>query len=127
MTAAALAVVAAVVLASVLQPAPPPEPTADETASSAPQDPLSGFVPQVGDLAGTAGDGQVVFTWTNPDPAEGDSYVWAPVTLDGTGAGQRVDTPTVTVPADPGGRTCIEVQLIRSNGGTGEAARGCTP
>ncbi len=125
--AAAAVVVAVVVVASLLQPPPEPEPTDAATESSAPQDPLAGFVPQMGDLTGVVSGSEVVFTWTNPDPAEGDTYVWFPVTLEGTGAGQRVDEPTVTVPADPGGRTCIEVQLVRSNGGTGEPARGCTP
>jgi len=120
-------VVAVVVVASMLQPTAPAEPRASESPSSAPQDPLAGFVPRVGDLAGTAAGADVTFTWTNPNPAEGDSYLWYPVTLDGAAAPQRVEDETVTVPADPSGRTCIEVQLVRANGGAGDAVRGCTP
>ncbi|QCR39211.1 serine/threonine protein kinase [Microbacterium sp. SGAir0570] len=124
---AAALVVALVVVASMLQPSAPAEPQASESPSSAPQDPLAGFVPRVGDLAGAAAGADVTFTWTNPNPAEGDSYLWYPVTLDGASAPQRVEDETVTVPADPSGRTCIEVQLVRANGGAGEAVRGCTP
>jgi hypothetical protein len=124
---AAALVVAVVVVASLLQPTAPAEPAASETPSSAPQDPLAGFVPRVGDLAGAVAGTDVVFTWTNPDPAEGDSYLWYPVTLEGTSTPQRVEGETVTIPADPSGRTCIEVQLVRANGGAGDAVRGCTP
>ncbi|MGZ0066928.1 protein kinase domain-containing protein [Microbacterium arborescens] len=124
---AAALIVAVVVVASMLQPSTPAEPQASESPSSAPQDPLAGFVPRVGDLAGAAAGADVTFTWTNPNPAEGDSYLWYPVTLDGASAPQRVEDETVTVPADPSGRTCIEVQLVRANGGAGDAVRGCTP
>ncbi|GLJ80516.1 serine/threonine-protein kinase [Microbacterium imperiale] len=124
---AAALVVAVVVVASMLQPPATAEPEDSPAPTSAPQDPLAGFVPRVGDLAGAASGDQVTFTWTNPDPVEGDTYLWYPVTLDGAGAPQRVDTATVAVPADPSGRTCIEVQLVRSNGGAGDAVRGCTP
>jgi serine/threonine protein kinase len=124
---AAALVVAVVVVASMLQPTAPAEPAASESPSSAPQDPLAGFVPRVGDLAGAPAGAEVTFTWTNPNPVEGDSYLWYPVTLEGTSAPQRVEDETVTVPADPSGRTCIEVQLVRSNGGAGDAVRGCTP
>ncbi|WP_424449300.1 serine/threonine-protein kinase [Microbacterium arborescens] len=124
---AAALVVAVVVVASLLQPTAPAEPAASETPSSAPQDPLAGFVPRVGDLVGAVAGTDIVFTWTNPDPAEGDSYLWYPVTLEGTSAPQRVEGETVTIPADPSGRTCIEVQLVRANGGAGDAVRGCTP
>lgn len=125
--AAAALVVAVVVVASLLQPPATAEPQESETPSSSPQDPLAGFVPRVGDVAGTASGADVVFTWTNPEPADGDSYLWYPVTLDGTGAPQRVQDTSATVPADPSGRTCVEVQLVRANGGAGEAVRGCTP
>ncbi|MFS0713674.1 protein kinase [Microbacterium sp. 2P01SA-2] len=124
---AAALVVAVVVVASMLQPTAPAEPQASASPSSAPQDPLAGFVPRVGDLAGAVAGADVTFTWTNPNPAEGDSYLWYPVTLDGASAPQRVEDETVTVPADPSGRTCIEVQLVRANGGAGDAVRGCTP
>lgn len=124
---AAALVVAVVVVASMLQPAAPTEPQASAPPTSEPQDPLAGFVPRISDLAGAAAGADVVFTWTNPDPVDGDTYLWYPVTLDGAGAPQRVEGETVTVPADPSGRTCIEVQLVRSNGAAGDAVRGCTP
>ncbi|MDN8547932.1 protein kinase [Microbacterium sp. NM3R9] len=124
---AAVLVVAVVVVASMLQPPATAEPENSPAPTSAPQDPLAGFVPRVGDLAGAASGDQVTFTWTNPDPIEGDTYLWYPVTLDGAGAPQRVEAETIAVPADPSGRTCIEVQLVRSNGGAGDAVRGCTP
>lgn len=124
---AAALVVAVVVVASLLQPPAPADPEASAAPTSEPQDPLAGFVPRISDLAGAAAGADVVFTWTNPDPVDGDTYLWYPVTLDGAGAPQRVEGETVTVPSDPSGRTCIEVQLVRSNGGAGDAVRGCTP
>ncbi|KAA9089429.1 serine/threonine-protein kinase [Microbacterium radiodurans] len=126
--AAALVVVAIVAGATLLRPPAAAESDPTATPTGAPQDPLAGFVPKLGDVAGTAAGADVVFTWTNPDPREGDSYLWYPVTLDGEAAApQRVSEATATLPADASGRTCIEVQLVRENGGAGEATRSCIP
>ena len=123
--ATVLAVVGVVAGASLLTPQPSPTPSTPAVVD--PQDPVDGFVPPVADLAGAVRGGDAVFTWTNPDPAEGDSYVWYPYTLDGEGEQGLVDIESVTLPADASGRTCIAVSLRRDDGTTGEELRACTP
>jgi hypothetical protein len=76
-------------------------------------------VPAPTDLTGTAADGDtVVFTWTNPEPEEGDRYVWGLVVPGEEATLEPVDEPTVTVPAAEGGveRTCLEVTIVRVDG-----------
>ncbi|KAF2411754.1 serine/threonine protein kinase [Microbacterium sp. B35-04] len=103
----------------------PPTPS----ASSKPQDPLSMVVPPVEDVAGAAVDGGVRFTWTNPDPQDGDSYIVEPVSAsDPTTEAQPVDTAEIVVPAVTSGQTCIDVTLVRENGQYQQTpSRGCAP
>ena len=54
-------------------------------------------------------------------------HLWHVVTLSGNGQDERVEATTVTLPADPGGTTCIEVTLLRSTGRAGPVTRECTP
>ncbi|MBN9224038.1 MULTISPECIES: protein kinase [unclassified Microbacterium] len=120
---AAAAVVGAVMLGGGTTPAPPTRPTSD------PVDVVDqGGVPTVVDLAGTVDGASVVFTWTNPDPRKGDVYLWRTV-VPGTAEALAESTdPTVTVPADPTGRTCIEVVLRRANGASAtDSVQGCAP
>ena len=125
--AAAVVVVGGIALgASILAPAVQ-EPVESPPASVAPQDPIGDVVPAVADLTGSVQGADAVFTWTNPDPQEGDAYLWHVVTLSGNGQDERVEATTVTLPADPGGTTCIEVTLLRSTGRAGPVTRECTP
>ena len=125
--AAAVVVVGGIALgASILTPAVQ-EPVESPPASVAPQDPIGDVVPAVADLTGSVQGADAVFTWTNPDPQEGDAYLWHVVTLSGNGQDERVEATTVTLPADPGGTTCIEVTLLRSTGRAGPVTRECTP
>lgn len=103
------------------------DPQRSPSASAVPQDPINDVVPAVEDLAGTVQGADAVFTWTNPDPEPGDGYFWYPYTLQGNGTTARVDEATVTLPADPGGTTCIGVTLVRADGRSGEDIRKCTP
>lgn len=123
--ATVLAVVGVVAGASLLAPQTSPTPTTPAVVD--PQDPVDGFVPAVADLAGTVDGDRAVFTWTNPEPAEGDGYVWYPYTLESEGAQGLVDTETVSLPVDASGRTCIAVSLRREDGTTGDEQRACTP
>ncbi|MBZ6373381.1 MAG: serine/threonine protein kinase, partial [Microbacterium hominis] len=125
--AAAVVVVGGIAIgASILAPAVQ-EPVESPPASVAPQDPIGDVVPAVADLTGSVQGADAVFTWTNPDPQEGDAYLWHVVTLSGNGQDERVEATTVTLPADPGGPTCIEVTLLRSTGRAGPVTRECTP
>ena len=57
-----------------------------------------------------------VFRWTNPDPQDGDRFLWS---RSGTGTAETpVETrqTSVTIPGGPG--TCIEISLVRDSGRT---------
>ncbi|MBU4465004.1 MAG: serine/threonine protein kinase, partial [Actinobacteria bacterium] len=109
-----LAVVLVVSLPAMLAGGVTPSPSASATAK--PVDILPVSVPSPTDLVGTPTAAGVVFTWANPDPQQGDTYLWAVVTGAGDGAVTRATEPTVTVPADASGRTCLSVLTRRSDG-----------
>ena len=70
----------------------------------------------------------VAFTWTNPDPRDGDRYLVGVVTRpDEEPEFEPTAETEVTVPADPSGTTCVEVLLVRENGQSSDAVRGCAP
>jgi serine/threonine protein kinase len=129
--AAALVVVAIIVgvsLPGVLGGTPEPQATEDVTE---PQDVIGLAVPAVEDVVGTPVDGGVRFTWTNPDPQDGDYFMVQQVSLtDANTEEQRIDVAEMTVPADPSGTTCIDVLLVRHNGkqhDPDDPTRGCFP
>lgn len=104
-------------------PAPTPQPTVS------PSVPAVRAVPAPTDLAGTvAGDGSVVFTWTNPDPQDGDRYLWGPAVPGGPSELEVVPEPTVTVERPGGGQVCVEVSIVRADGRYSTTpAVGCAP
>ena len=128
--AAALVIVAVIVgvsLPGMLSGGGPEQPEA--TATSKPQDPISAVVAPVEDVAGVATEGAVKFTWTNPDPQDGDFYIVDAVTITNDIAeSERVDVSEIVVPAAASGQTCIDVTLVRANGTSQQKpSRGCTP
>ncbi|WP_449407492.1 serine/threonine-protein kinase [Microbacterium maritypicum] len=104
--------------------APTPDPVATEDEVD-PKDVVSDVVPQVSDLAGTRTGDQVTFTWTNTDPLEGDSFIWMPVELDGSGAASTTTETTATIEGAAAGQVCIDVALRRDDGRASEPVRGC--
>jgi serine/threonine protein kinase len=104
-----------------------PEPS----TSSKPQDPIAAVVAPVTDVVGTPVEGGVKFTWTNPDPQDGDFYIVETVTLDGSvPEPDPVEVAEIVVPLAESGRTCIDVTLVRENGTAQQnpdKTRGCTP
>ncbi|WP_019182309.1 serine/threonine-protein kinase [Microbacterium yannicii] len=127
--AAALIIVAIIVgvsLPGMLGGTPQKTPVAGET--SKPQDPISAIVPAPEAITGAPVDGGVRFTWTNPDPQEGDRYLYGVVALADTEPDLTpVTEAEVTVPATAGGQTCIDLVLVRQNGSSSDTVRGCTP
>jgi predicted Ser/Thr protein kinase len=84
--------------------------------------------PVVTDVTGQPSGGDVVFTWTNPDPMPGDIFLYRPVVVGQELPFQEATEATATVAADGSGRTCIEVVLRRDDGtSSSESAEGCTP
>lgn len=100
--------------------------TAAPTVTARPADPVGATVPRPADLSGKAQGSTVVFTWTNPDPKQGDSFNYRPVLADRETALQSTDALTATVPAQPAS-TCLEVELVRANGRYSEMAKTCVP
>jgi len=126
--AAAVIVVGAVAVgASLLAPTVEPQASTPPSAAATPQDVLGGHVPAVTGLAGRVEGGNAVFTWTNPEPKDGDGYLWYPYTLAGDGETRKVGETTVTLPVDAGGTTCIAVTLVRKDGTAGSETKKCTP
>lgn len=103
---------------------PQPEPESSEQAVD-PQDPVSDAVPRVTDVAGTRAGEQVTFTWTNPDPREGDSYIWTETGGASDGAVKQAADETVTFAPASSGEVCIEVMLRRDDGRASEPTTGC--
>jgi serine/threonine protein kinase len=102
--------------------APEPNPQAsDETVD--PQDPVSEAVPKVADAVATRTGDQVTFTWTNPAPLEGDSYLWTNLDPAGDGAVNQVADEKATVTG--AGQVCIEVMLRRANGTASDVVKVC--
>ncbi|MDL9978204.1 serine/threonine-protein kinase [Microbacterium sp. ASV49] len=122
---AAVIVIAGIVVVASLLNGGEPAAKPSSSATAQPQDPLSGYVAAPTDLKGTVGPNGVTFTWTNPEPHKGDTYLWG-VTVPGQDTElAQTDKTTVTVPADPTGRTCITVS-VKHPDGTGSAdTTGC--
>ena len=119
-TGGTLLAVAAVVGIVVANAAPgTPKPAATQQVSKPPADALdNGTVPDVEGLKGSiGGDGEASFTWTNPQPKEGDTYKWKVYTIGGNSAEfHAVDKPPVKIRPNPTGQTCIQVMIVRSDG-----------
>lgn len=106
-------------------PAPASEATGEEEV--VPQDPVSGAVPKVTELTGVRSGDQVTFTWSSPDPLEGDTFIWKVVELTGEGVPATSLEPTAVVTDAPAGDVCIDVMLRRADGRASEPVRGCVP
>ncbi|KXZ61887.1 Serine/threonine-protein kinase PknK [Microbacterium laevaniformans] len=126
--AAAVVVVGAVAVgASLLTTAVEPQASPTPSTTAVAQDPFEGVVPPVTALTGRIEGGGAVFTWTNPDPKDGDAYLWYPYTLSGNGDVRKVTETTVSLPVDAGGTTCVAVTLVRKGGSASTETRKCTP
>ncbi len=102
--------------------------TPDPGPSAAPQNIVVTAVPSPEDLAGRVEGGDVVFTWTNPDPLPGDRYLWNIVNAGRDEEAEVVETATVTVPRGDAVQVCIAVSVLRDNGAASTVpARLCAP
>lgn len=114
-----LLLVAAVVVAVLLTRDTGRTPTDQGTDFVAPRQTVATRVPAPVGLSGQrADDGSVTFTWTNPDPMDGDTYLWGLSTTAGTSDLAVVEKPEVTVEAadqTAGEQVCIEVYLVRDD------------
>ena len=81
---------------------------------------VSDSVPQVRGLSGAynAAGTKATFSWTNPDPQDGDVYAWTIVGgTDESASSQTALTSSTSIDIAPSGEahTCIQVSLIRAD------------
>ncbi|MDQ4213456.1 serine/threonine-protein kinase [Microbacterium capsulatum] len=107
----------------------PPGSAAPKSSSSPdPIDVGSDQPVDVKDLKGIVTGDQVAFMWTDPDPKKGDTYRWRPVVAGQESTFQTSTAATATVPVAAGGRTCIQVLLVRASGvASADGVQGCAP
>lgn len=85
-------------------------------------------VPIATNLTGEIEGEQAVFTWKNPDPEEGDLYLWGVRVGGEVVAFETTDQAEVAVLYTEGDTVCIEVLVRRADGrASAEAAVGCVP
>ncbi len=118
----AAVLVVAVVVGIVLGANAPQKAQPMETNSKAPADALdNGVVPDVANLtARRTAPGKVRFTWANPQPQEGDTYKWRRA-FAADADYHATKALTMEITENPGGRTCIQVIIVRSDGNASPA------
>lgn len=118
----AAVLVVAVVVGIVLGANAPQKAQPMETNSKPPADALdNGVVPDVANLAAKrTAAGKLRFTWTNPQPQDGDTYKWRRA-FAADAAYHATKSPAMEITESPGGRTCIQVIIVRSDGNASPA------
>ncbi|MCR2794330.1 protein kinase [Microbacterium sp. zg.Y625] len=107
---------------------PAPEPSSAPAEEEGPVDILpTGGVPAVVELQGVVTGAEVTFSWRNPAEEEGDTYLWGVQRLGESTRLESTAETTVTVPGEAGGRTCIEVTVVRADRQSSPTAEACTP
>lgn len=102
-------------------------------STAKPVDPLGdGTVADVKNLSGSPdGSGKLFFSWTNPDPRDGDTYKWRTISATKQGEWVKAEQNNVRVKPTPGQPTCIQVQVVRKDGtastGDADSAKVCVP
>ncbi len=128
--ASTLVLVAAVVIGLVvfnnLGAPPPPEQSAVSTAPPPTGLVLGADVPEVTELSAAPGNGGSEWSWTNPDPQDGDQYLWAPVSAVETGQFKVVGDAKVFAANGPNNQSCISVKLLRKTGETSPETKKCS-
>lgn len=103
-----------------------PATTADRSpsASAIAQDPIGDVPPAPANITGKVGGSMVVFSWTNPRPKAGDSFLYGSVDNDSDAQLETTTAMSVSLPKQAG-RTCIQVKVLRSSGRASEPAKKC--
>ncbi|MGA7206401.1 MAG: hypothetical protein WBX27_17440, partial [Specibacter sp.] len=123
----AAAVVVAVVLFANLGAPKPAEPDAGKTGTPAPVVVAGAEVPAITKLHAEAGNGGANWSWSNPKPEKGDSYLWAAVSAVDTGSFKPVAAPAIFIANGANNVSCISVKLVRASGQSSEETRKCFP
>ncbi|MFQ4149701.1 serine/threonine-protein kinase [Arthrobacter sp. LAPM80] len=99
-----------------------------DVAQSAPATALviGAEVPAVTGLSATPMNGGSEWTWTNPDPQDGDKYVWAAVSAVDSGEFKPITEARVFAVNGSNDQSCIAVKLVRKNGQTSQESKKCS-
>ena len=96
--------------------------TGDSNGTDGNPDDITGaeVVPTPENLNGTYDGTTVTFTWTNPQPRDGDMYAWSPVQGNSATSGPSTSTNIVVdrkveLHDVTDKQTCIEVKIVRSD------------
>jgi hypothetical protein len=99
-----------------------PGATGDSNGTDGNPDDITGaeVVPTPENLNGTYDGTTVTFTWTNPQPRDGDMYAWSPVQGNSATSGPSTSTNIVVdrkveLHDVTDKQTCIEVKIVRSD------------
>jgi eukaryotic-like serine/threonine-protein kinase len=127
---AVVATVVVVVLVVISQPDLEREP--EQALVGDAGDPLLGdIVPSPELVSATRGaDGTTAtFEWSNPDPRDGDSYVWMRTDPTAPEApAQKTTTPALTLDGlTPGVPVCVSIEIVRSGQGSAAPLEECVP
>jgi serine/threonine protein kinase len=123
-------VVAAVIVAIALfVPRGNPAATKPSNSGGAPIDIGTAVpAPVIGTAALSADGTSATFTWTDPSPVKGDSYVWQRTDGAGTDDVTPTTSPTASVTGvTPGTTVCIQVSIVRSGETSADPLKACTP
>ncbi|WP_343319894.1 serine/threonine-protein kinase [Arthrobacter sp. TMP15] len=83
-------------------------------------------VPAVTELKATPKNGGSEWTWTNPDPQDGDKYLWASVSAVDSGVFKAITETRAFVVNSSNDQSCISVKLVRKNGQTSPETKKCS-
>ena len=125
-------VVVAAVIAAVAVFVPRGTPVAAKTSATGGAPLNVGSVvptPVLGTATLSADGTSASFTWSDPDPVKGDTYLWQ--RTDGA-ATNDATTPTATAAANitgvtPGTKVCVQVSIVRSGEVSPDPLKACTP
>lgn len=68
---------------------------------------------------------EVLFSWANPQPQDGDSYRYRYEPSDSNPVQGTVDTESLAIPKDPSGQTCLSVSIVRVSGQSSQWGQWC--
>lgn len=83
-------------------------------------------VPAVTELTATPKNGGSEWTWTNPEPQDGDKYLWASVSAVDSGEFKPIAEARAFVVNGSNDESCISVKLVRKNGQTSPETKQCS-
>lgn len=84
-------------------------------------------VPAVKNLTAAPSNGGAVWTWANPEPLDGDMFLWAAVSAVDSGNFKAIKDAKVFVVNNSNDQSCISVKMVRKNGTTSAETKKCFP